>query len=155
MGNNEAKHQPEQAQPDTEERKQKGRKPKIYLFVLYRNDQQPQPGTDNLCDALDTYPPPGDITVHQKQTSQISDGRLPQAIREKIEALTSKGNIVLICLLADCDLGVSSKNIIVFKFKNPPVDGPYICVNTDFYTATPREMQENLGEVIDEIRGLF
>ena len=153
MGNTPDKPQPAQTGPVTEERKPKAKKRKVYLMVLYKNGQETHPGTDNLCDALDTYPPPGSIEVHHKETEEIQDGHLPEPVRSTIQKWISHNHIVLICLLTDCDLGgLDDGKIIVFCFKNPPVSVPCTCVDADFYTASPGEMRDKLDEVAAKIK---
>ena len=136
MGNGKTK--PKQAQHATREGKPKTKKGKVCLLVLHKNGQQP--GTGNLVDALNTYPPPGSIEVSHEKTSPIpDDGRLPNSVRNTIQTWIRNGYIVLICLLTDCDLGDLNQNkVIVFHGK-------------DFYTAGPGEMKNKLDDVAAQI----
>ncbi|CAB3977507.1 Hypothetical predicted protein [Paramuricea clavata] len=135
----------------------------VRLLVLHKNSQQPQPGTDNFCDALNTYPPPGSIKVAPSNVKilQIPDaGHFSESMKNEIRPWISEwlnqDRVVLVCKLTDCDLqslkrGTNFENdnrIIVFRFTNPPVNFPIcICVDVDFYTATEGDMKEKLDEL--------
>lgn len=161
MGASKSKASKDKPRMVTKAKKQEQTK-HVRLLVLHKNSQQAQPGTDNFCDALNTYPPPGSINVAHSNVKILEipdDGRFSEPMKNEIRPWISEwvnqDRVFLICLLTDCDLqslttGTNFENdnrIIVFRFTNPPVNFPCICVNVDFYTATPGNMKENLDEL--------
>lgn len=161
MGASKSKASKDKPRMVTKAKKQEQTK-HVRLLVLHKNSQQAQPGTDNFCDALNTYPPPGSINVAHSIVKILEipdDGRFSEPMKNEIRPWISEwvnqDRVFLICLLTDCDLqslttGTNFENdnrIIVFRFTKPPVNFPCICVDVDFYTATPGNMKENLDEL--------
>ena len=133
------------------------REKRLRLLVLYKKGQEPEEGKDNLCDALNTYPPPGSLNVYEDKVAEIPDsGQLPQQIKTWVSEWVKQGLIVPVCLLSDVDVQANfgqSEKIIAFCFKNPPVSVSCpISINVDFFTATPRDMIAEMDELVAAIR---
>ena len=154
MGNGKSKD--EKQKPRVAKPQKQMQTKRVRLLVLHNNSQQPQPGTDRFCDALNSE---GSIKVDDNvKIFEIPDnGQLPESVKNEITSWMSGGRIVLVCLLSDYDVHANFGNdnrIIVFRFSNPPVNFPCMCIDVDFYTASPRNIKEKLDELVSTIQAM-
>lgn len=163
MGGKSSKDQ--QPEPKIVTRKH-GQTKKLRLLVLHKKTEEPD--MDEFCDALNTYPPRESIELHHGDVRKCKvqdDGTIPDSEKNDITAWISdwltQGRIVLICLLTDFDHGPlnnnDNKRVIVFCFKNPPVDCGQncICIDVDFETDNVDFGEDNakLSKLANKIKG--
>ena len=134
------KSKDEEQKPGVGKPKKQEQTKHVRLLVLHNNSQQPQPGTNKLRNALETYPPPGGIKVDKTKIVEIPDnGQFPESVKNEITSWMS-GRIVVVCLLSHYDVQANFGNDnIVFHFNNP--------------TASKGEIQGSLDDLVTTIKG--
>ena len=135
------KSKDEEQQPGVGKPKKQEQTKHVRLLVLHNNSQQPQPGTNRLRNALETYPQAGSIKVDKTKIVKIPDnGQFPESVKNEITSWMSGGRIVIVCLMSHYDVQANFGNDnIVFPFNNP--------------TASIREIQGSLDDLATTIKG--